>query len=64
MEADLLQKQTETAKLVVKDGWVICPRCNSMKLLRLPPDGKVKAFVYCRHCKKERYLDIDLSLGQ
>lgn len=35
-----------------------------MKLLRLPPDGKVKAFVYCRHCKKERYLDIDLSLSQ
>lgn len=31
MEADLLQKQTETGKLVVKDGWVICPRCNSMK---------------------------------
>ena len=64
MEADLLQKQTETGKLVVKDGWVICPGCNSMKLLRLPPDGKVKAFVYCRHCKKERYLDIDLSLCQ
>jgi hypothetical protein len=35
-----------------------------MKLLRLPPDGKVKAYVYCRHCKQERYLDIDLSLSQ
>ena len=59
-----MQKQTETGKLVVKDGWVICPGCNSMKLLRLPPNGKVKAFVYCRHCKQERYLDIDLSLSQ
>ena len=25
---------------------------------------KVKAYVYCRHCRQERYLDIDLSLSQ
>lgn len=34
-----------------------------MKLLRLPPDGRVKAFVYCRQCKRERFLNIDLSLS-
>ena len=59
-----MQKKIESGKLVTKDGWVICPRCNMMKLLRLSPNGKVKAFVYCRHCKQERYLDIDLSLSQ
>nr|DAM89679.1 MAG TPA: NUDIX domain protein [Caudoviricetes sp.] len=42
----------------------MCPSCRAMKLLRLPPDGKVKAFVFCRHCKREQYLDIDLSLSQ
>lgn len=51
------------AKIVIKDGWVICPECKQMKLLRLPPDGKVKAFVFCRHCKREQALNIDLSLS-
>lgn len=55
--------QRESAKLVVKDGWVFCPECGEMKLLRLPPDGKVKAYAYCRHCKRERFLNIDLSLS-
>ena len=50
-------------KLVTKDGWVMCPTCQMMKLIRLPPDGKVKAFVYCRRCKRELFLDIDLSLS-
>ena len=50
-------------KLVTEDGWIICPGCRQMKLLRLPPDGRVKAFVYCRHCKRERFLNIDLSLS-
>ena len=50
-------------KLVVKDGWVMCPACQKMKLVRLPTGGKVKAFVYCRRCKRERFLNIDLSLS-
>ena len=59
-----LQNRGECGKLILKDGWVICPKSKTMKLLRLPPDGTVKAYVYCRHCKQERYLDIDLSLSQ
>lgn len=50
-------------KLTIKGGWVVCPECRAMKLLRLPPDGRVKAFVYCRHCKREHFLDINLSLS-
>ena len=59
-----LQNRGECGKLILKDGWVICPKCKTMKLLRLPSDGKVKAYVNCRHSKQERYLDIDLSLSQ
>lgn len=60
----MLKNQSEHGKLSIKDGWVMCPSCRAMKLLRLPPDGKVKAFVFCRHCKREQYLNIDLSLSQ
>lgn len=58
-----MQTPKKPDKLGIEDGWVICPACKTMKLLRLPTDGKVKAYAYCRHCKKERYLDIDLSLS-
>ena len=58
-----MRTDMECGKLVSKDGWVICPDCHSMRLLRLPPNGKVQGFVYCRHCKCEKYLDIDLSLS-
>lgn len=51
------------AKLSTKDGWITCPDCGRMRLLRLPPDGKVKAYVYCRHCRAEKFLNIDLSLS-
>ena len=58
-----MQTANESAKMIAKDGWVICPDCHSMRLMRLPPNGKVQGFVYCRHCKCEKYLDIDLSLS-
>ena len=59
-----MQTKCEAGKLVVKDGWVICPVCGSMKLIRLLNDGKVRGYLYCRHCKRERFLNIDLSLSQ
>lgn len=58
-----MQNKSERAKLVSKDGWVICPDCHSMRLMRLPPDGRVNGYVYCRRCKSEKYLNIDLSLS-
>ena len=59
-----MQSDKKPARLVSKDGWVICPDCRSMRLMRLPPDGRIKGYVYCRHCKSEKYLDIDLSLSR
>ena len=49
--------------LVTEDGWVLCPVCGRGKLLRLPKDGKVRAYAYCRYCHRERFLNIDLSLS-
>ena len=48
-----MQKQTETGKLVVKDGWLICPVCGNKRLFRLEAET-----VYCRDCKTEILLDI------
>lgn len=53
----------DACKMVSKDGWVLCPECGQMRLIRLPADGKVKAYAWCRHCKKEQFLNIDLSLS-
>ena len=58
-----MKNKPTPATLVIKNGWVICPVCGMMKLLRLPSDGKVTAYVYCRRCKREQFLNIDLSLS-
>lgn len=58
-----MQKRREPDKIVTEDGYVLCPECEQMKLLRLPPDGRIKGYAYCRHCKREQKLDIDLSLS-
>lgn len=58
-----MQSTIKNDKIVTKDGWVICPKCGKMKLLRLLPGGKVNAYAYCRHCKQEQLLNIDLSLS-
>nr|DAP02132.1 MAG TPA: cysteine-rich protein [Caudoviricetes sp.] len=62
-EEKVLKSDVRPDKLVTKDGYVLCPDCQQMKLLRLPSDGKVKAFAYCRHCREEKFLNIDLSLS-
>lgn len=59
-----MQKKDSDGKIIIKDGYAYCPDCERMKLIRLPEDGKVKAFIYCRHCRKEKFLDIDLSLSR
>ena len=54
-----MQKQTETGKLVVKDGWVICPICGNKRWFRIGPETEARGLpVYCRDCKQEIILDI------
>lgn len=54
----------KAGKIASEDGWVICPGCGKSKLLRLDAGGTVrKAYVYCRRCRREYKLNIDLSLS-
>ena len=48
-------------KLVVKDGWITCPRCSrNIHLLRVRPDTQARNLqVFCRVCRTEIVLDID-----
>lgn len=59
MQEKRLHSREESAKISVKNGWVTCPKCGKMKLLRLPADGKVRAYIYCRHCRREQFLNIN-----
>ena len=54
-----MQKQTETGKLVVKDGWITRPVCRNKRLLRIEEETEAHDLpVYCRDCKTEIILDI------
>ena len=59
-----MQSKTKPAKIALNNGCVLSPVCQKVKLLRLPSDGRVRAYVYCRNCHRERFLNIDLSLSQ
>ena len=50
--------------LIIKDGWLICPRCRKQKLLRLEPETEATHLpVWCKHCKTETIVNIK-SLSQ
>ena len=54
-----LQNGGKSAKLVVKDGWVICLKCRNKRLLRVDAETAARGLpVYCRDCKTEFILDI------
>lgn len=55
-----MQKRAETVKLVVKDGWLLCPACRRRKVLRVRPDTTARNLtVYCRACHAETIVDIE-----
>lgn len=56
-----MQTQKTCDKLVVKDGWLVCPNCQRSKhLLRVRPDTVARNLqVYCRVCRTEIILNID-----
>lgn len=55
-----MQVAEKRDKLVVKDGWLICPVCRrNRRLLRVAYDTEAHSLpVYCTDCKKEIILDI------
>lgn len=63
MEA--LQSQEKCGKLVVKNGWLMCPVCGRHRVLRLEPGTDAKQLpVYCKRCGRESIVNIDLRLSQ
>lgn len=56
-----MQFKPDAVKLLVKDGWVICPVCRrNHRLLRVDPETAAQNLpVYCRTCRTELILNIE-----
>lgn len=55
-----LKTTSEYGKLIVKDGWLICPFCRRRKILQVRPETTAKnLIVYCRDCRTETMVDIE-----
>ena len=55
-----MQTKRKADTLVIKDGWVMCPVCGKMKVLRIEPDTTAHALpVYCRRCGQESVVNIE-----
>ena len=46
---------------VIKDGWIVCPRCRSkMHGIRVTPDTQARCLeIRCEKCKADYKLNID-----
>lgn len=50
----------EPAKLVIKNGWVICPVCGKGKILKVNPDTTVHNLPRpCKRCGQESIVNIE-----
>ena len=55
-----MQSNMRCGKLVIKDGWVICPVCRKGKLLKLRPDTTAQNLpCKCKRCGQESLVNID-----
>lgn len=46
-------------KLIVRNGWIICPVCGNKRMFRLDEETEARKLpVYCRDCKTEFILNI------
>lgn len=47
-------------KLIVKDGWVICPVCSKGKILKINPNTTAHNLPRkCKRCGQETLVNID-----
>ena len=55
-----LQTEPECGKLIVKDGWLMCPICGKGKLLKIRPDSIARNLPRkCKRCGQETVVNID-----
>lgn len=46
-------------RITANNVWLMCPVCGEAKLARLLPTTEVKDLaLYCKHCRKERVVNI------
>ena len=46
-------------KIIVRDGWAICPACSKAKLLKVRPDTSVANLpCKCKLCRQEVIVNI------
>lgn len=58
-----MQSGTKAGKLIVKDGWLLCPTCGRGKVLKLNPGTRaVDLTVFCKVCGTESIVNIDECL--
>lgn len=59
-----MQTQKESDKLVVRNGWLMCPCCGKGKVLKILRNTIARDLpVYCRRCGQESIVNIDESLS-
>lgn len=55
-----MQSKPDAVRLVVKDGWVICPVCGKGKLLKTLPDTTAHHLPRkCKRCGQETIVNIE-----
>lgn len=59
-EEKVLKAYSDHGKLVIKDGWVICPVCGKGKILKVNPDTTAHNLPRpCKRCGQESIVNID-----
>ena len=60
MRRKCLQSEARCGKLIVKDGWAICPVCRKGKLLKLRADTIARNLpCKCKRCGQETVVNIE-----
>lgn len=54
-----LQNAPQCGKLIVKNGWAMCPVCGRKFLKVLPSTCALHLPVKCKHCKQETIVNIE-----
>lgn len=55
----VLHNSPRCGKILVIEGWLICPTCRGRRILKLLPTTKVTDLpVYCKSCRSETIVNI------
>lgn len=55
-----MQNRMESAKLIVRNGWVICPVCGKGKILKVLPSTTAHDLPRkCKRCGQESIVNIE-----